>query len=129
MGKPQYLIDTNAVIDFLNNKLSIPGLNFLGDVIDEIPNLSVISKIEILGFNTTDEHYSLLTSFINDSNIYDLSDEIVVQTIKLRKKSKIKLPDAIVAATALIYDYALITRNISDFKNIEGLNVINLYDL
>jgi predicted nucleic acid-binding protein len=129
MGKPQYLIDTNAVIDFLNNKLPISGLNFLGDVIDDIPNLSVISKIEILGFNTTDEHYSLLTNFINDSNVYDLSDEIVVHTIELRKKSKIKLPDAIVAATALIYNYALITRNISDFKNIEGLNVINLYDL
>ncbi|MEO6685645.1 MAG: type II toxin-antitoxin system VapC family toxin [Dyadobacter sp.] len=129
MGKSQYLIDTNAVIDFLNNKLPISGFNFLGGVIDEIPNLSIISKIEILGFNTLEEHYDVLNNFINDSYVYDLSNEIVDKTIDLRKKSRIKLPDAIVAATAIIYNYTLITRNISDFKNIKGLTLINLYDL
>ncbi|WP_200837049.1 PIN domain-containing protein [Dyadobacter sp. 3J3] len=58
-----------------------------------------------------------------------MSNEIVDKTIDLRKKSRIKLPDAIVAATAIIYNYTLITRNISDFKNIKGLTLINLYDL
>ena len=37
----------------------------------------------------------------------------------------IKLPDAIIAATALVYDLTLISRNVSDFKNIEGLKVLN----
>jgi predicted nucleic acid-binding protein len=40
-----------------------------------------------------------------------------------------KLPDAIIAATALVYDLTLITRNTSDFKNMEGLKVINPFDL
>ena len=59
------------------------------------------------------------------SGIIDYLDEIVDRTINLRKQSKIKLPDAIVAATAMVYKYVLITRNISDFKNIEGLKLLD----
>jgi len=50
------------------------------------------------------------------------------KTADLRKKHVIKLPDAIIAATALIYELALISRNVSDFKNIEGLQLINPWD-
>jgi len=41
------------------------------------------------------------------------------------EKYKIKLPDAIIAATAIVYDLILVTRNISDFKNIDGLHVVD----
>jgi predicted nucleic acid-binding protein len=40
-----------------------------------------------------------------------------------------RLPDAIIAATALVYDLVLISRNISDFKNIDGLQVIDPHSL
>jgi predicted nucleic acid-binding protein len=40
----------------------------------------------------------------------------------------IKLPDAIIAATALVYELTIITRNTKDFEKIEGLNVINPYN-
>jgi len=125
MEKKHYLIDANAVIDYLGNKLPIAGKVFLDDVIDSTPNISVISKIEILGFNTQKEHYTTLTNFIDDSNIIDLSSNIVTTTIAIRKKHKIKLPDAIIAATALVLDVVLITRNSSDFKLIEGIKLIN----
>ena len=51
MGQPQYLIDSNAVIDYLGNKLPAKGMEFMDSVIDEVPNLSVVTKIEVLGFN------------------------------------------------------------------------------
>lgn len=129
MGEPQYLIDTNSIIDYLNSKLPDSGKLFLDNIVDDVPNLSIICKIEILGFNTTNDHYQVLVDFINDSFVLELSEEIVDRTISLRKQSKIKLPDAIVAATALVYDYILITRNIADFKNIEGLTLINPHNL
>ena len=44
---------------------------------------------------------------------------------EIRKAHKIKLPDAVIAATELAYDLILMTRNISDFKKIEELNLIN----
>ena len=51
------------------------------------------------------------------------------QVFKIRKKYKTKLPDAIIAATALVYNLVLISRNIPDFKNINGLKVINPHNL
>jgi predicted nucleic acid-binding protein len=53
----------------------------------------------------------------------------VEASIDIRKKHKTKLPDAIIAATALVYDLVIISRNISDFKNIDGLQVIDPHSL
>jgi predicted nucleic acid-binding protein len=53
----------------------------------------------------------------------------VNNTIKLcHEVSKIKLPDAIIATTALENGYALVTRNVDDFKNIDRLHIINPWD-
>jgi predicted nucleic acid-binding protein len=57
--------------------------------------------------------------------ILPLSEEIVNRTIQLRKQKKIKLGDAIIAATALVHNLQLVTRNIRDFKGIEDLEGIN----
>lgn len=129
MEQPQYLIDTNAIIDYLGNKLPATGKAFMDIIINAIPNVSVISKIEVLGFNTPDEHYKLLIDFMNDATVLDLTSNVVDASIDIRKKYKTKLPDAIIAATALVYDLILITRNISDFKNIEGLQVLDVHNL
>lgn len=125
MERPQYLIDTNAVIDYLGKNLPASGMDFMNSIIDAIPNVSVVTKIEVLGFNAPDEHYQILTSFMSDATIFDLTSNIVDASILIRKKHKTKLPDAIIAATALVYDLTLITRNISDFKNISELKTID----
>jgi len=125
MEQPGYLIDTNSVIDFLGNKLPASGMDFMKSVIDVVPNVSIITKIEVLGFKSPEEHYNTLTNFINDATVLDLTNNIVEVCIDIRKEHKTKLPDAIIAATALVYDLVLITRNIPDFKNIEGLKVID----
>jgi hypothetical protein len=60
MEQPQYLIDTNAVIDYLGQKMPTAGMLFMNAVIDAIPSVSVITKIEVLGFNAASEYYKLL---------------------------------------------------------------------
>jgi predicted nucleic acid-binding protein len=129
MEQQRYLIDTNAIIDYLGNKITANGMQFMNTVINAVPNISVITKIEVLGFNTTIEEYQLLTDFMDDANVIELSKEVADICIDLRKKYKIKLPDAIIAATALAANSTLITRNSSDFKNIIGLSVINPHTL
>jgi predicted nucleic acid-binding protein len=129
MEQPHYLMDTNAVIDYLGNKISASGMDFMNAVVDAVPNVSVVTKIEVLGFNAPDEHYSILANFMNDAVVLDLTNNVVEITIEIRKKYKTKLPDAIIAATALVYGFVLISRNISDFKNIDGLTVINPHTL
>jgi predicted nucleic acid-binding protein len=59
------------------------------------------------------------------SEILELTELIVDQTIELRKQYKIKLPDAIIASTALIHGFDLISRNTNDFKNIPTLKVLD----
>lgn len=129
MEQTQYLIDTNAVIDYLGNKLPASGMDFMNTVVDAIPNISVITKIEVLGFNAPEEHYKILSEFINDATVLDLTNNVVETSIEIRKQNKTKLPDAIIAATALTYDLVLISRNISDFKNIKNLKVIDPHSL
>lgn len=129
MEQQQYLIDTNGVIDYLGKKFPAAGMVFMNSIIDAVPNVSVITKIEVLGFNAPDEHYQMLTNFMKDSTVFDLMDDIVDLSIDIRKKHKIKLPDAIIAATAIVFDLILITRNTSDFKNIPQLKTIDPHGL
>ena len=129
MEQPQYLIDTNAVIDYLGRKLPEKGMNFISGVMDKMPQVSVVTKIEVLGFSAPEEYYQLLISFMNDVNVLDLTGKVVDISIELRKKYRTKLPDAIIAATALAYNYTLITNDEKDFYHIENLKIINPYKL
>ena len=54
---------------------------FINDIIDVVPNLSVITKIELLGFNAPDEHYKTLSNFISDSIVLDLTNNVVEASI------------------------------------------------
>ena len=58
-----------------------------------------------------------------------LSSNVVDASIEIRKNHKTRLPDAIIAATALVYDLVVISRNVSDFKNIKGIQVIDPHSL
>ena len=53
---------------------------------------------------------------------------LIDKTIEIRKHCRIKLPDAIIADTALVHDLTLLTRNITDFRNAKNLNVISPHD-
>jgi len=105
------------------------AMSFMNQVINDIPNISVITKIEVLGYRTTPEAYKLLSGFVEDSVILGLSDEIVERTIELRKEKTIKTPDALIAATDIVNQLALISRNTKDFDKIEGLEIINPYNI
>lgn len=124
-----HLIDSNAIIGYLDNKIPAKGMAFMNGVVNSIPNISVMSKIEVLSFNAPKEAYDILLDFIGISAVIDLTEDVVQTTIQLRKAHKIKTPDAIIAATALVHGLVLITRNTSDFKNIPGLDLLNPWDI
>ncbi len=124
----RFLLDTNVVINYLEASLPKEGMLFLNKIVDEKPIISIITKIETLGYNfkSIDEQI-IMETFINASTILNISDDIVDKTITIKKFKKIKLPDAIIVATALHNDLVLITRNLADFKNIEELEVTDSY--
>lgn len=101
-------------------------MQLLTKIVDEQPLVSVITKIELLGFNTPNiEEQNITQTFINDTLVFNLDDAIINQTIALCKKYHIKLLDAIIAATAITYNLTLLTRNSNDFNKIPELKCID----
>ena len=124
----KYLIDSNVIIGYLDNKLPEHGMQLMNSIIDDVPRVSVITKIELLRYNATPSAYQILNDFIDESIIFNLNDEVVDKTIAICKQGKIKLPDAIIAATALVHNFSLVTRNVADFKKISGLTLFNPWE-
>ena len=121
-----YLLDTNTVIYYLKSALPPKAMQILHAIVDERPMLSVITKMELLGFNYKQmEEQLLMTQFTQASYMLNIDDEIVANTISLRKQFKIKLPDAIIAATAISHNLILLTHNTTDFTKIQKLTVID----
>ena len=94
------------------------------------PVISAITEIELLCWKSENQNdLKILQSFINDALVIELEQPIKLKTADIRKKNKVKLPDAIIAATALVYELILISRNVVDFKKIERLELINPWDV
>ncbi len=104
-------------------------MSFLAKVIDDIPNISVITEIEALSWVNPDKNKeSIVKAFIDDARIFPLTQDIVLQCVRIRRSRKIKTPDAILAATAITHDFILISGD-KGFDHIQGLQVIDPYSL
>lgn len=125
MGQ-KYLLDTNVVLDFMGSKLPAKSVTLLSEAIDDQINLSAINKMELLGFANVEQE---IAAFVSFAEIYPIDDKVVDTTIALRKKYKIKLPDAIIAATAIVNGLTLISHNFKDFQKITELSYTNSYTL
>ena len=123
----RYLIDTNALSDYFGEKLPLNGLDFIDILVNENPQISVMTRIESLSYLTP--QIETFRSFVNYSTVFDLTEDIIVRTIALRRSRRIKIPDAIIAATALEYDLTLITHNTSDFAGIPNLKLLDAHSL
>jgi predicted nucleic acid-binding protein len=126
METKQYLLDANALLDYLSGRLNDTSMSFMDEVVDAIPNVSVVTKIEVLSVNLHDEHMQLLHNFMSDAIILDLSPNVVKNCIVICKTHSIDLPRAIIAATAVTYNYTLITDTPELFANIKGLSIIDV---
>lgn len=123
-----YLLDTNAVIDFLNGKLPHNGKLLLMKI---EPKISVITKIELFASSTiSEQEKKILSTFTSNTLVYDtINEAIVSKTTLIRQLYKIKLPDAIISATAIVNNLTLVTRNNKDFERITELKIINPHQL
>lgn len=115
-----YLLDTNILIYYFNASLPSNAKTMVSEYLRSSFNISVISKMEFLGFNQfTTKEREKARNFLSFSNILSLDDSIIEQVIKIKQKKKIKLPDAIIAATALHHNMGILTHNTKDFTDIK----------
>ena len=64
----------------------------------------------------------------NILEVIGFSEEIVSKTIELKSKYNLKLADTIIAATAMVNELVLCTRNLKDFNKIRKLKLYNPFD-
>lgn len=116
----KYLLDTNSIIYALNSSFIFPKYEYL---------ISVISEIELLSYSKlTDEESKVLQIAISNFRSIGLFENIKSETIKVKKLSKIKLPDSIIVATAIIENAILVTSD-KQLLNSDLLKTIELKNL
>ncbi len=117
--KNKFLIDTNIIIYYFNGIIVDEAIH---SIIQDSFNISIITKIEFLSWQkllNDEDLRKKAMSFISNAIIYDLDEIVANQTIINRQKYKIKTPDAIIGATALVHGFDLLTNNVDDFKNLD----------
>jgi len=109
------LLDTNVIVNFLKQKSSDFGLSSL--LLQHKCIVSIIVKLELLKYSgITPEEEKTILEFLQLFPIIPLNDAIATETIALSRSTNLKLPDAIIGATAIVYDAEIVT-NDSHFLN------------
>ncbi len=117
MNGIDFLADTNALIYLLN------GNSCMTPYLQKSLSFSVISEMELLSFpGITQQEEDSIKSLLQDCTELSISSEIKKQTIEIRKKYRIKLPDAIVSASAIVNNIPLITAD-KGFRQIAELSL------
>jgi len=122
----QYLIDTSAAIKYLNQTLAPAGIAFIDSFINNDCTISFISEIELQVWNPANpDDITVYEQFVLQANVLGINAEIISETIGIRKNYRLKIADAIIAATALVSELTVVADNDSDFSKIPSLQYIN----
>jgi predicted nucleic acid-binding protein len=121
MNGSRLLADTNIFINISEGKVDLSNYLDENDIF-----ISIISEIELLGFrNISIDESNYFKAIIDQCFSIEVIPQIKEITISLKKKYKIKLPDAVIAATAIFLEIPLITFD-KGFSEIEELELFLL---
>jgi predicted nucleic acid-binding protein len=106
----KFLLDTNLVLGLLQgNAAAIECANAAGLSLAHA-GISQISRMELLGFaGISNLEHSAITALLAQLQVLSITPAVESETIALRRTKRIKLPDAIIAATAIASDLQLLT--------------------
>jgi predicted nucleic acid-binding protein len=117
------LLDTNIII-------YLHGAQLKDEIVDVLRSSTLdtcnIIVAEVLGYTFIDpDDIRYFEDLFSSMKNYAFNKEVTDKVIELRQAAGIKLPDAIIAATALVNDLVLWTHNTDDFKNISELKLFD----
>lgn len=118
MNGNNILLDTNIILYLLSGDQTIADFLNKNHVY-----VSFVTELELLGFvGLKQDEKLIIEGLLSDCTIIDINSEIKKGVIELRKSYKIKLPDAIIAATASSLNIPLMTSD----KQLKKLNELNI---
>jgi predicted nucleic acid-binding protein len=110
------LVDTDVCIDHLASRNRLPGRhNRLG--------YSVVTRAELRAGAATDTQHDAVRRLLGTMNEYPVDRQVADEAGRIRRECGLRLPDALIAATALLRSMTVHTRNITDFKRVSGLKI------
>ncbi len=116
------LLDSNILIYAVNQPTT--EIESLATSADSA--VASVTQIEVYGFTgLKPEEEAALDILFHRLTVHPLDEAVIESAIALRQKKKMGLADAIIAATALVNNVSLVTRNEEDFKRVPGLRVVN----
>jgi predicted nucleic acid-binding protein len=90
------------------------------------PSVSAISYVEVLGYHgLLPAQESILRRFFETAVVLPIDQGVLDQAVHLRRRKKMSLGDALVAATAMVHRLPLVTHNVTDFAWISELTVLD----
>lgn len=125
----KYFVDTNILIYHLSGEPAIEDFFSSLQPANDKLYCSFITRIELLSFpDLTEEEKDKVQMLLALFEKISINESIEEEATRIRSLKRIKIPDAIIAASALYTSSVLVTRNTKDFKNIEGLGVLNPFE-
>lgn len=123
------VLDTNLLIYFLANAAESEVLSRIEQEIRSFARISVITRMEVLGWRGhTEESRRRARRLIDQLDEIALTSVVVERVIEIRSQLAIKLPDAIIAGSALVESLPLMTRNTEDFRRVPDLKLIDPFE-
>jgi predicted nucleic acid-binding protein len=104
------LFDTNILIDYLN---AVPEARVeLGRYSEKA--VSIVTWMEVMA-GASRELEAATRGFLNGFDVVVVDEPIAERAVSLRRSHRIKLPDAVIWASAQVHAMLLVTRNTKDF--------------
>lgn len=110
MSGTEFILDTNIVIGLLKNAEAAVDLAQRHGLVLARAGVSQITRMELLGFPGLEPDEERVTlAFLSHCRVIGIDDQIEAIAIGLRRSGVLKLPDAVIAATALAAGARLLT--------------------
>lgn len=110
MSGIKYLLDTNFILGLLKATPEVLAIVTERDLLASNCAYSAVTRMELLGYpNITSDEERLISDRLSKFSYLSISSEVEDLAIALRRTRKLKLPDALIAATAIHYSLELLT--------------------
>jgi predicted nucleic acid-binding protein len=118
--KGKILLDTNAIVYFLEGREEFETIGNCSTFY-----YSFITEIELLSFGD-EERRKTISGFLKKGKRIDMDNKIISGTIEIRRTKRLKVPDAIIVASAQKIKADLFTSDEEIIRKVDDLNIINL---
>ncbi|MBI2484323.1 type II toxin-antitoxin system VapC family toxin [Candidatus Uhrbacteria bacterium] len=117
-----YTLDTNAIIYYLKDDQAAVSFFDVATRSASPLYVSTITEVELFGFSSLNfPEFEAINQLLNTVTIIPLDSRVARIAGSLRRQYHVKVPDSIIAATALVTHTTLVTRNERDFRRIPDI--------